>query len=113
MTDAKKERWRVAAGLVLSGAAIALTGLALYLVAPPLAETPKTDVASPYALTLILGGWAVLPPTWFLFEWAVLRPSDPEGAAAKAMIRSQELAGKIWLASLAVLGLLYGVKVGG
>ena len=112
MTDAQKEQLRVTFSLGLAGAAIILTGLALYLVAPPLAEIRKTDVAHPYALALILGGWAVLPPTWFLFEWAVLRPSDPEGAAAKAMIRSQELAGKIWLAGLAVLALLYGVKVG-
>lgn len=112
MTDARKERLRVSIGLGLAGAAIILTGAALYLVAPPSAEIPKADVKPPFALALILGGWAVLPPLWFLFEWAMLRPSDSEGAAAKAMIRSQELASKIWLAGLAVLALLYGVKVG-
>ena len=111
--DAANRRLRIWIGLSLAAVALVVTACVLFYAVPKLSGSDQEQHEVRPLVAWLLIGWAVGPPTWFLVEWAFLRPSDPDGSAAKEMVRSQELASKIWAGVLAALGVLYAVKIGG
>lgn len=123
------------------GTSIAVAGLILTVVAL-LYDNPFTPSATPFKVgdhvfvSLIVFGWTVLPPIWFLAEWTYFAPRMPEPPAtqlpAEDLARlayaasydrykqemselqyTQTLSRTIWLAVVVVLGVLYGMKVSG
>jgi hypothetical protein len=70
-----------------------------------------TDPQAKSSLVILFALWTVLPPLWFLLEWAVLfKPTDN----FEHFKYGQELARNLWIAIAALIGLLIGVgHVGG
>jgi hypothetical protein len=53
----------------------------------------------------LAAAWAILPPVWFLAEWAVWGPSPP-GSKFEAFKYSQETARDVWAGVGALLALI-------
>jgi nicotinamide riboside transporter PnuC len=59
------------------------------------------------AKSWLLGLWVLLPPTWFFVEDIFLYRHFGKAACFESFRYAQELAGKGWAATLAVLTVLY------
>ena len=59
---------------------------------------------------LLVGGWALIPPLWFIYEW---HRFDKGKHSFEDFKYSQELARNIWLVLVVALGVITGIEWGG
>jgi hypothetical protein len=75
---------------------------------------------NPWLLSL-LAGWAIIPPLWFLAEWAHFSPATDAIQRGTDLLRRQQMVDEfkysqassraVWVAVLAVLSVLFGVSL--
>lgn len=91
-------------GIITAVAAIATTGAVFWVTK---SELRVPDV--PIRLLVVFILWVVVPPLWFLVDWALFEPTNDKNF--EHFKYSQELARNLWVAVAAVLALILGLRL--